>query len=215
MAKEVFVKLTEDSEWIKTEVANFYDPERHHNIRLPGKAIKESYAEIKMPDGRIYSKITNKWRQEAEPTPEVIYKLHLGCGKNHLNGFVNIDKSEEVDPDLVLDLEEGKLPFANNSVEEIKVDQVLEHIHNLIPLLNECHRVLTRNGVIQIAVPNAVFIQAFQDPTHVRFFTDQTFNYWYEGHPYYEQYGKSYGITGFRKLVQKTEGMHIKASLWK
>lgn len=215
MAKEVYVKLKADSEWIKAEVANFYDPEKHNNIRLPGEAIKKPYAAMKMPDGRCYNKLENKWYTEAQPLPDKIYKLHLGCGKDKLPGFVNIDSSEEVGPDMLLDLDKDALPFPDNSVDEIKVDHLLEHLHNVIPLLNECNRVLTRNGVINISVPNVAFVTAFQDPTHVRFFTDKTFYYWLTGDFHYENFGKSYGICGFRKMVQKTQGIEIKVSFWK
>ena len=41
-------------------------------------------------------------------------KLQIGCGWNKMNGFVNIDKTSDVKPDLVVNIEEG-LPFQDNS----------------------------------------------------------------------------------------------------
>ena len=37
-------------------------------------------------------------------------KLQIGCGRNKMNGFVNIDKAEEVNPDIVVNIENG-FPF--------------------------------------------------------------------------------------------------------
>lgn len=54
-------------------------------------------------------------------------KLNIGCGTKKLDGFVNIDKSALVEPDKVLDVEEG-LPFADGCVTEIYSSHTLEHI---------------------------------------------------------------------------------------
>ena len=42
-------------------------------------------------------------------------KLNLGCGNDYRRGWLNCDKSKEVNPDKVVDLEK-KLPFKDNSV---------------------------------------------------------------------------------------------------
>lgn len=106
-------------------------------------------------------------------------KLHLGCGNNHKKGYINCDISKEVNPDKIVDLE-GKLPFKDNSVEEIIVEHVLEHIQNFIGLMEELYRISKKNAKIKIRVPYFAYPGAFQDPTHVRFFTLKTFDYFSE-----------------------------------
>lgn len=107
-------------------------------------------------------------------------KLHLGCGNDYREGYVNCDISKEVKTDKVINLEE-KLPFENDSIDEIIANHVLEHVQNFIPLMHELHRIC-KNGVkIKIKVPFYASWGQFNDPTHVRFFTPLTFDYFQKG----------------------------------
>jgi SAM-dependent methyltransferase len=125
-------------------------------------------------------------------------KLNLGCGRDIRNGYINIDKDIG---DLYLDLEKAVLPFDNGSVSEIVANQFFEHIVNFIPLMNEIHRVLGEGGILKITVPCSPSSEAFQDPTHIRFFTEKTFNYFLKGDGLYEDHGSVYGIKPFSWMV--------------
>lgn len=103
-------------------------------------------------------------------------KLHLGCGNQRLNGYINCDISNAVKPDKIVNLE-NKLPFANNSVNEIVANHVLEHIQNFVPLIHEFHRVCKKNALIKVKTPFYSSWGQFNDPTHIRFFTPFTFTY--------------------------------------
>lgn len=76
-----------------------------------------------------------------------------------------------------------QLPYGDDSVDEIRAFHFLEHIHNLFSLMNECHRVLKPGKTMDIIVPSAESPMAFEDPTHVRFFTGGTFHYFTENPP--------------------------------
>lgn len=102
-------------------------------------------------------------------------KLDLGAGKVKRPGFKSIDLNGE--PDYKLDLEEAKLPFKDNEVDEILALHTLEHIKNLLPLMNELHRVLKPLGKIKIVVPKFPHRDSVRDPTHVRYFVPETFSY--------------------------------------
>jgi predicted SAM-dependent methyltransferase len=104
-------------------------------------------------------------------------KLHLGCGKKRIKGYVNCDISKEVNPDKVLDLEKNPLPFKDNSIDEILAEHVLEHINNFIPLMHDLRRICKNGTIIKIKVPFYSSWGQYNDPTHVRFFTPFTFNY--------------------------------------
>ena len=53
-------------------------------------------------------------------------KLNLGCGNNKYDGFLNVDKFGE--PDINWDLEKFPWPWEDNSVDEIRIIHVLEHL---------------------------------------------------------------------------------------
>ncbi len=103
-------------------------------------------------------------------------KLHLGCGRIKKTGYVNCDISSEVNPDKIVDLEK-KLPFKDDSIEEIIIEHCLEHIKSLYELLSEMYRVCKNDAVVKIKVPYFSSESAFSTMTHVRFFTCTSFDF--------------------------------------
>jgi len=116
-------------------------------------------------------------------------KLNLGCGNDLKKDYINVDASKEVNPDKVWDLEKTPLPFKDNSVDEILAYHVLEHIHNFIPLMHEFHRICKPGAIIKIKTPFYSSWGQFNDPTHVRFFSPFTFNYFNKWKNYSHQVG--------------------------
>jgi SAM-dependent methyltransferase len=54
-----------------------------------------------------------------------------------------------------LNLEDAKIPLPDASVDLINFSNVLEHIVNRVPLLQELQRILKPDGVMHISIPNA------------------------------------------------------------
>lgn len=105
-------------------------------------------------------------------------KVELGSGRYPKDGYISIDLHEEVSPDYVLNLETDDLPFENNSVDEVFSSQVFEHLTSHDNVMKEAHRILKAEGELIIEVPYWSSEGAFRDPTHVRFFSEKSFDYW-------------------------------------
>lgn len=104
-------------------------------------------------------------------------RLHLGCGRHHRPGFVNVDARPVPAADMVLDLE-GPWPWPDDSVDEIVAHHVLEHLMDLPAFMDKAHRVLRPGGALDVRVPHHRHRNADTDPTHRIRFTEHTFAYW-------------------------------------
>ena len=107
-------------------------------------------------------------------------KLNLGSGSKILKGYVNVDKFQYYNPDVVHDLEKFPYPFEDNSVDEILLSHVLEHIGQNPDVFNnivkEFYRICKNNSIIDIRVPHPRHDHYIADPTHVRPITQMTLN---------------------------------------
>ena len=99
-------------------------------------------------------------------------KLNLGSGSKILKGYVNVDKFQYYNPDVVHDLEKFPYPFEDNSVDEILLSHVLEHIGQNPDVFNniikELYRICKNNSIVDIRVPHPRHDDFISDPTHVR-----------------------------------------------
>ena len=60
--------------------------------------------------------------------------LDIGCGRNKLPGAIGLDQMRLPGVDVVSNLND-RLPFADEEFEVVYSDQVLEHVPNLIGLI--------------------------------------------------------------------------------
>lgn len=136
--------------------------------------------------------------------------IDLGCGNQKPEGYIGVDISPNSDADVIHDCEQG-LPFEDNSADEIRAFDFLEHIHSgkVIYLMNEIWRVLKPNGKLVFSVPDAEKGQgAFQDPTHKSFWVKNSFKY-YDN----EYYKNLYGINANFK-IEKLESVEYDNEYW-
>jgi hypothetical protein len=104
------------------------------------------------------------------PVPAL--KLNLGCGNFKMKGFVNVDRVAMCQPDQVVDLEKTPWPWEDDSVDEIKLFHVLEHLGQqtdvFLSIIREMYRVCRDGARIEIRVPHPRSDYYLGDPTHVR-----------------------------------------------
>lgn len=104
---------------------------------------------------------------------EGLLKLDLGGRLNAWHGYTTVDL---FDADIVADLN-NTWPFKDNSVGVIRASHIFEHLKDPIHTMNEVYRVLAPGGWLLLDVPSTDGRGAFQDPTHVSFWNENSM--WY------------------------------------
>jgi predicted SAM-dependent methyltransferase len=89
-------------------------------------------------------------------------KLHLGCGKVHIPGFVNIDQYDNDSVNVVDDVKKLS-KFQSNSVDLIYAAHVLEHFTRweYKDVLRRWKELLKPIGILRIAVPDFEVISKY------------------------------------------------------
>lgn len=107
--------------------------------------------------------------------------LNLGCGNKKLPEETGVDIIAGPMVDVVTDLNKYPLPFEANSVDIVRSSHCFEHLDNLITLMEDIHRMLKPNGILEFTVPHVSNIEFFRDPTHKHSFTLGTMDYFVRG----------------------------------
>lgn len=93
--------------------------------------------------------------------------LSVGCGRRAPEqGLVRLDRSSDVQPDIVWDLDEFPYPLEDSSFTTIECMDVIEHLNNIPRVMDEFHRILEPDGVLRITTPHFSSANSFVDPTH-------------------------------------------------
>ena len=124
-----------------------------------------------------------------------LQRLHLGCGRTILEGWVNLDRASGPGVDMVADLDrcaEVPLPFSSDTFDEFLASHVFEHLHHPLPLMHELHRIAKPGAKAVFRVPYGSSDDAYEDPTHVRHCFMHTFSYFSQ--PFY--WRADYGYRG-------------------
>jgi SAM-dependent methyltransferase len=111
--------------------------------------------------------------------------LDLGSYEAKRPGYLGVDKRRGDGVDVVAELPKT-LPFGDSSVGVIRAMDFLEHVEDKIALINELYRVLAPNGLLLSMTPSTDGRGAWQDPTHVAGYNQNSF--WYYTDVAYQRY---------------------------
>lgn len=123
------------------------------------------------------------------------YRLNVGCGRNILDGWVNLDSSALPGVDLLCNLDAVRhtpIDLPDHSVQQFLLSHVIEHISDPLALMQELWRVATPGAIATIHVPHGASDDAWEDPTHVRAYFPGSFGPFSQ--PYY--WRADYGYRG-------------------
>ena len=127
-------------------------------------------------------------------------RLNLGCGRATLHGWTNVDIFDMPGVNVVWDLDRPPWPWDDSSIDEIRGIDIFEHVSDPILFMTECHRILRPGATLRLQTTYYQWVDAFTDPTHKRFPTEYTFDYWVAGTVLYEAQNMQMGGVEFVKV---------------
>ncbi|HYX12799.1 MAG TPA: glycosyltransferase [Nostoc sp.] len=167
---------------------------------------------------KINEPLKNNLIQHRYQSQSKNLRVDLGSGTNKPDGFIGVDIWPGLGIDIVADLSKN-FPFEDNSVDEVRAHDVIEHLQDRLHTMNEIWRICKPGAKVDIRVPSTDGRGAFQDPTHISFWNINSFLYYCNDFPSYLELCKRYGFQGEFKAIQleneETSGgvIHVRAEL--
>lgn len=161
--------------YLHTTVKKIEKPLYIYRVTGDNTSINHKNAEIQVKTKEIFNQYALALA-EKDARDKGLMCIDLGGGINGLSGFKTIDLENA---DIIADLNQG-IPLPDNSVGVVHASHVLEHLKDPIKSMQEIHRVLVHGGWAFIEVPSTDGRGAFQDPTHVSFWNENSFLYYTE-----------------------------------
>lgn len=139
-----------------------------------GNTFLERNAAIQIKTRELHNQYARQLAEKDAITRNLLC-VDIGGGLNPYPEYLSIDLRE--DADMVYDLNNG-IPLNDNSVGVLNASHILEHLHDKTKIMAEIHRVLAPGGWAFIEVPSTDGRGAFQDPTHVSYWNENSFLYY-------------------------------------
>ena len=103
--------------------------------------------------------------------------LDLGCGTAKVEGAYGVDIVPLPGVDAVVNLSEPPYPFADNSWDVVVLNDVIEHMPDVIATMEEVFRICRPDARVFIRVVNWNSHFAAMDPTHKHSFNENSFDF--------------------------------------
>lgn len=83
-------------------------------------------------------------------------KINFGCGREYLEGYINIDIDSSLRTDLLIKPNQTSLPFEDESIDYIYSKYCLEHLDKdtVAKLICEFYRILVPGGKLELYLPH-------------------------------------------------------------
>jgi SAM-dependent methyltransferase len=103
--------------------------------------------------------------------------LSLGCGQKKHPGSIGIDVNSDSHADIIHNLNVFPYPFEEDTFDAVIAENIMEHLDDIVLVMEELHRITKANGVIHITTPHFTSMDAYSDPTHKHYFSMRSFDY--------------------------------------
>jgi SAM-dependent methyltransferase len=124
--------------------------------------------------------------------------LDIWCWNHKTTWAIGIDSIALSGVDIIHNLNVFPYPIEESVFDEIYGNHIIEHLDDVMSFMKELHRIGKNGGKIFLRMPHAsCSYSCFSDPTHKRWFTTATFEYFNENSEW-----SYYSGTRF-KLVEK------------
>lgn len=133
-------------------------------------------------------------------------RIDLGGGTQNTKapGHINVDIADIPGVDYVWDLNNGLPPQLVaqelGKVEGIRAHQLVEHLRTIIPMMNDCYKIMKPGAILEISTPLAGTDPFWQDPTHIKGYIRRSFDYFCDDDTTKDA-REEYGITCKFKVV--------------
>ena len=107
--------------------------------------------------------------------------VEFGCGNAKTPGAIGVDINPRSAADVLHDMDVFPYPFNDDVAERIICRDVLEHVDDFIPTMEELWRIGRDGCRIEVTAPFMSSINYHSDPTHRRAFTSRSFDYFVDG----------------------------------
>lgn len=114
--------------------------------------------------------------------------LDFGCGKRRRPDSIGVDLNPNSNADVIANLDQFPYPFTDNSFDCIYCDGIIEHLTDVVRVMEELHRIARSGAHIVIITPYFTSADAFSDPTHKHYFSARSFDYFTGDFPEFSFY---------------------------
>ncbi len=140
-------------------------------------------------------------------------KLDIGCGFRIREGAVGVDKNPLSPAQVHHDLDVFPYPLPDDGFDDIQLIDVLEHLEDVVAVMEEIYRVARPGATVYITVPHFSSHDAHTDPTHRRSFTSRSLDYFIPESFLYKDY--RYGLNSKFKKLSCVIGNYSGESFWR
>jgi len=92
--------------------------------------------------------------------------LDVGCGRHKLPGAIGMDRDPRSQADVLGDLNAKRLPFQDDSFDEVHLAHVIEHVADVVAVMGEIHRISRPGATVTVRTPHFSSIHSYTDPGH-------------------------------------------------